>query len=76
MRRLFWVGVGFALGMAASRRGRSGQVGDGSQLGLRGRLRAHVQDAIAEGRDEARRREAALRAVLASTENGAEGAER
>jgi hypothetical protein len=56
-RRLFWLGCGFGLGIAARRRFRSVTAE---------RVGARVRDAVREGRVEAREREATLRDVLAS----------
>ncbi len=71
MRRLFWLGAGFGLGVAAARRARRRQQASTpdapSPLGRA--LRAHVDDAIAEGRAEARRREATLRSLLAASKS-------
>jgi hypothetical protein len=73
MRRWFWVATGFGLGVAASRRLRKS---DGAtrptsvSAGIARRVRRHVNDAVHEGRQEAQRRERALRDVFASTSKG------
>jgi len=73
MRRWFWLATGFGLGVAAARRSRrrAGAAGSPRAGGMAARVRAHVNDAVAEGRKEAQRRERALRDVLASPSEGA-----
>jgi hypothetical protein len=73
MRRWFWLATGFGLGVAASKRMR--QRGGSERSGgitrvVASRVRAHVNAAVDEGRQEALRRERALRDVLASTREG------
>jgi len=72
MRRWFWLGTGFGLGVAAARRSRrrTGAAEPSRSGGVSARVRAHVNDAVAEGRKEAQRRERALRDVLASPSEG------
>ena len=74
MKRTFWLAAGFGLGVAAARRVRRRSTGApkaAQRGGLTRWARAHVHEAIEEGRQEARRREAALRAVFAAPRNGA-----
>ncbi|MBM3672462.1 MAG: hypothetical protein FJW86_09840 [Actinobacteria bacterium] len=63
MKRIFWVGVGFGLGVAASRRRGARPRGHGRAGGW---ARRHVRDALAAGRTEAKQREATLRSVFAA----------
>ena len=79
MKRLWWLAAGFGLGIVASRRVRrrsATAAGEVPGRGGGGWARAHVHEAIEEGRREARRREVALRAVLAAPRNGARDPER
>jgi hypothetical protein len=74
MKRWFWVATGFGLGVAASRRARQRTHTEGRASrkgGVGAWLRAHVDDAVREGRQEAQRRERALRDVLAAPSDGA-----
>ena len=68
MKRWFWMAVGFGLGIAASRRRSNAATGDRGLLGAW--AQRQVRDALAEGRAEAKRREATLRSVLAVPRNG------
>ena len=73
MKRTFWLAAGFGLGVAAARRVRRRTTGASAGTARRGLARwarAHVHEAIEVGRQETRRREAALRAVLAAPRNG------
>ena len=65
IRRALWLGTGFGLGCAAAVRARRrlDQLGP-DHVGVR--VRDAVGAAVADGRAEARRREAALRTVLAA----------
>jgi hypothetical protein len=66
IRRLFWLGTGFGLGVAASIRVHR----SASQLApaaLAERLREDVQAAIGDGRQEMQAREATMRALLATS---------
>lgn len=77
MKRGVWLGVGFGLGVAAARRARRSESGVRAGHGRVARwARNHVQGALAEGRTEARRCEAALRAVLATPQSGARDPEK
>jgi hypothetical protein len=78
VKRWFWVATGFGLGVAASRRARRRTQVGGQPVRERGMtawLRRHVSDAVREGRQEAQRRERALRDVLASPNDSAREAE-
>jgi hypothetical protein len=66
VKRLFWVGVGFVLGATVVRRRRAP---DRARGAIGAWARRHVRGALEEGRAEARRREATMRAVLATTRN-------
>jgi hypothetical protein len=61
LRRLFWLGTGFGLGVAASHKARR-TLGAGAGE----RAAAMLRDAVRAGRVEAREREAALREVFAT----------
>jgi len=69
IRRLFWLGTGFGLGVAASLRAHR----SATQLtpaAVAERVRRDLEAAVAEGRREMQARETALRALLAAPGNG------
>jgi hypothetical protein len=64
MRRATWVAIGFGLGVGVTARARR-RLDDTVPGDATDRLRRAVRVALDAGRDEMRRREASLRAVLA-----------
>jgi hypothetical protein len=65
IRRGFWLGAGFGLGVAASVRARR-SAAQLTPVALLERLRSEIEAAVTEGRHEMHTREAELRTLLAT----------
>jgi hypothetical protein len=76
-RGVAWFAAGVAVGVALSRRAArstAGSVVEAAGTAIASRVRRSLDDVIADGRVEMRRREARLREVLAAPAPRAEGA--